>query len=89
MVAAVVQVPAAVAFVLDGILIGASDFRFLQWSTAAGLVVFAPFATAVLLHRRLGIVGLWCGLLAWMLGRAGANWLRYRGEGWLAAAASA
>lgn len=86
LVAAVVQVPAAIAFVLDGILIGASDFRFLQWSTAAGLAVFVPFATAVLLHRQLGIVGLWCGLLAWMVGRAGANWLRYRGDGWLASA---
>ncbi|MBW3667847.1 MAG: MATE family efflux transporter [Actinobacteria bacterium] len=83
LVAAVVQVPAAVAFVLDGILIGASDFRFLQWSTAAGLVVFVPFAAAVLARPQLGIVGLWCGLLAWMAGRAAANWARYRGETWM------
>ena len=83
LVAAVVQVPAAIAFVLDGVLIGASDFRFLQWSTAAGLAVFTPFAVAVLLRPELGIVGLWCGLLAWMTGRAAANWVRYRGETWM------
>ena len=83
LVAAVVQVPAAVAFVLDGILIGASDFRFLQWSTVAGLAVFTPFAVAVLARPGLGIVGLWCGLLAWMTGRAAANWVRYRGEAWM------
>lgn len=86
LVAALVQVPAAVAFVLDGILIGASDFRFLQWSMLAGLVVIAPFATAVLLHRHLGIVGVWVGLLAWMIGRAGANWARYRGDAWMSSA---
>lgn len=83
LVAAVVQVPAAVAFVLDGVLIGASDFRFLQWSTVAGLAVFTPFAVAVLVRPGLGIVGLWCGLLAWMTGRAAANWVRYRGEAWM------
>lgn len=82
-VAAVVQLPAAVAFVLDGVLIGASDFRFLQWSMLAGLVVFLPFAVAVLRSPGLGIVGVWAGLLAWMIGRAGANLVRYRREEWL------
>ena len=83
LVAALVQVPAAVAFVLDGVLIGASDFRFLQWGTVGSLVVFTPFAAAVLVRPGLGIVGLWCGLLAWMTGRAVANWGRYRGETWM------
>jgi putative MATE family efflux protein len=82
-VAAVLQLPAAVAFVLDGVLIGASDFRFLQWSMLAGLVVYLPFAAAVLVAQSLGIVGVWVGLLAWMVGRAAANVARYRREAWL------
>lgn len=80
---AVLQLPAAVAFVLDGVLIGASDFRFLQWSMLAGLVVFLPFAIAVLEAPSLGIVGVWTGLVAWMVGRAAANLARYRREAWL------
>lgn len=86
LIAAAVQVPAAVAFVLDGVLIGASDFRFLQRSMLAGFVLFVPFAAAVMAERSFGIVGLWCGLLAWMVGRAGANWWRYRQDNWLSAA---
>lgn len=85
-VAAFVQVPAAVAFVLDGVLIGASDFRFLQRSMRAGLAVFVPFAVAVLVAPALGVVGLWAGLLAWMVGRAAANAGRYRRDTWLSAA---
>jgi putative MATE family efflux protein len=82
-VAALVQLPAAVAFVLDGVLIGASDFRFLQWSMVAGLAVYLPFAVVVLQVPRFGIVGVWVGLLAWMVGRATANVVRYRREAWL------
>jgi putative MATE family efflux protein len=76
-VAAAVQVPAALAFVLDGILIGANDFRYLQRSMLIGFAVFAPFAVAVLRWHRLGVAGIWCGLLAWMTARAIANVTRY------------
>lgn len=81
-VAAVVQIPAAVAFVLDGVLIGGSDFRFLQWSMLAGLAVYLPFAAFVLRFHSLGVAGVWIGLLAWMTGRAGANYVRYRSRRW-------
>lgn len=87
LIAAAVQVPAAAAFVLDGVLIGASDFRFLQRSMLAGFLLFVPFAVAVVVERSFGIAGLWCGLLAWMSGRAAANWWRYRRDTWLSAAA--
>ena len=87
--AGALQVPAAVAFVLDGVLIGASDFRFLQWSMMAGLLVFVPFAGAVLLWHELGVVAVWGGLLAWMVARAVANAARFRGQAWAAAGASA
>ncbi|HEX2039519.1 MAG TPA: MATE family efflux transporter [Acidimicrobiales bacterium] len=83
-IAGLVQLPGAVAFVLDGVLIGASDFRYLQWSMVVGLVVFLPFAVAVPAAPSLGIGGVWVGLLAWMLARAAANLARYRRGSWLA-----
>ncbi|MDQ3680609.1 MAG: MATE family efflux transporter [Actinomycetota bacterium] len=88
MLVGLAQVPAAVAFVLDGVLIGSSDFRFLKWNMLAGLVVFLPFALAVLRWHRLGIVGIWTGIVVWMLFRATANGVRFRGQAWTAGASS-
>ncbi|MDP9069892.1 MAG: MATE family efflux transporter [Actinomycetota bacterium] len=85
---AALQVPAAVTFVLDGVLMGASDFRFLQWSTVAAALAFVPFAAAVLSRHRLGIGGIWAGLLAWVLVRAAANAVRFRRRRWMAVTAS-
>ncbi len=82
------QVPAAIAFVLDGVLIGSSDFRFLKWNMLAGLVVFLPFALAVLRWHRLGIAGIWTGIVVWMLFRAAVNGARFRGHVWTAAAST-
>lgn len=86
LVVGLAQVPAAVAFVLDGVLIGSSDFRFLQWAMLASLAVFLPFTAAVLRWHQLGIGGIWAGLLAWMVFRAAANGARLRGHAWMAAA---
>jgi Na+-driven multidrug efflux pump len=81
-IAGIVQLPGAVAFVLDGVLIGASDFRYLQWSMLGGLAVFLPFAIVVPAAPSLGIAGVWAGLLAWMVARAAANLARYRRGSW-------
>jgi len=80
-VVAVAQVPSAIAFVLDGVLAGAADFGFLQWSLLGGLALFAPVGLAVAAWPRLGLVGLWGGLLAWMAYRATANLVRARALG--------
>ena len=82
----VMQLPGSVAFVLDGVLMGGSDFAYVKWVTVAGLVVFVPFAVAVLRWPDLGIGGIWAGLLAWMATRAGLNWLRFRTGRWTGAA---
>jgi putative MATE family efflux protein len=82
----IMQVPAGVAFALDGVLMGASDFRFLQWTTISGLVVFAPVAVAVLTWHRLGIVGIWLGLLAWMTTRTAVTGRRFLGPEWTSSA---
>jgi putative MATE family efflux protein len=83
-VLALMQLPGSVTFVLDGVLMGGSDFAFVKWVTVAGLVVFVPFAAAVLTWPRLGIAGIWAGLLAWMTTRAALNWLRFRSGRWTA-----
>jgi putative MATE family efflux protein len=79
---AVTQAPASMAFVLDGVLEGAADFRFLQWALLGALVVFVPFAVGARLAH-LGIVGLWAALTVWLCVRAAALAVRFRGTRWL------
>src|SRR4051794_38650088 len=83
----VMQLPGAATFVLDGVLMGGSDFAYVKWVTLASLLVFAPFAAAVLVWHSLGIAGIWSGLLAWMISRAVLNWVRFRGPRWIAISA--
>jgi putative MATE family efflux protein len=80
---AVLQPVAAVAFVLDGVLLGASDDAFQAWSNLVALAAFLPFAGAVLaVGDTVGITGVWAGLIAWMGVRAAANTWRFRTGGW-------
>ena len=80
------QIPAAAAFVLDGVLEGASDFGFLQWALLGALAAFAPFAVAVIVNPELGLAGLWAGLFVWVSTRALALAVRFRGDAWTARA---
>jgi putative MATE family efflux protein len=81
-VVGVLQIPGSIAYVIDGVLMGASDFRFLQWAVIAASLAFVPVAGAVLHWHRLGVVGVWCGLLVWMGARAVLNGVRFSGERW-------
>jgi putative MATE family efflux protein len=78
----VLQVPGAVLWVLDGVLLGASDFRFLQVSTSGALAAFVPIGAAVLTWHQLGIAGIWVGLSVWILVRLAINYGRFRGTRW-------
>ena len=86
-VVGVLQVPGAALWVLDGVLMGASDFRFLQLSTTSALAAFLPAGVAVLRWHRLGIVGIWFGLSLWLLVRLAINHWRYSGTRWTEVAA--
>ncbi|MET3961976.1 putative MATE family efflux protein [Marmoricola sp. OAE513] len=57
LVAAAAQPVAGIVFVLDGVLIGAGDGRYLAWAGLAVLVVFAPAAWVALA---------WGGTLVWL-----------------------
>jgi putative MATE family efflux protein len=76
------QLPGAILWVLDGVLMGASDFRFLQVSTTGALVAFLPVGAALLKWHRLGIAGIWLGLAVWLSVRLAINYSRYRGSRW-------
>jgi Na+-driven multidrug efflux pump len=85
---AVMQIPAAFTFVLDGALMGANDFRNLRWQTTLAFVVALPFFAAVRVWPRLGLPVVWLGMLAWITVRATRNRARVRGDEWLASAAT-
>jgi len=72
----------ALLYVLDGILIGAGDTRYLAWTMLVALVVFLPLAGAVLVTEA-GVLALWWALAGWLLARQVAVALRYRSAAWL------
>ena len=70
LVVAVLQPLSAYVFVLDGVLIGAGDQRFLATAMlVATLAVYAPAALAVTAAGG-GIVALWGALALWFVARA-------------------
>lgn len=75
-----------VAFVLDGVMIGAGDFRFLLASTAGAVVVGLLPLTGLTLWLGWGLPGLWWAVVALMVLRAGLMVWRLRGTGWTEAA---
>jgi putative MATE family efflux protein len=80
----ILQIPAAIAFVLDGVLMGADDFRFLQRTTVSALAAFAPLAVLVVVTGA-GLTALWGALIVWMTVRTAVSYARYRTGGWLTA----
>lgn len=80
--AAVLQPVNGVAFVLDGILIGAGDMRFLAWAMAGAAALFIPAALAVGALGA-GIGWLWAALGLLMTARAAALLARFAGDRWL------
>ena len=83
-VLAVMQLPAAVTFVLDGVLMGANDFADLRWQTTLAFVVSLPVFVAVMARPSLGLLTIWLGMVVWVGARALKNHLRVQGEAWMA-----
>jgi len=83
LVAAAAQPLAGVVFVLDGVLIGAGDGRYLAW---VGLLVLAVFAPAAWVAVEAGgtLVWLWAAFgVAFMGGRAAVLLARERTDDWM------
>jgi Na+-driven multidrug efflux pump len=77
----------AVVFVLDGVLMGAGDMRYLAVSTVAAAVLFLLLAV-VLVATGAGLGWLWTAISALMLARLGALTARLRTDAWLVTGAT-
>ncbi len=80
----VMQLPAAITFVLDGVLMGANDFKDLRWQTVIAFGASLPVFALVFARPSLGIVTVWLGMLLWICVRAVKNHTRVQGDRWLA-----
>jgi Na+-driven multidrug efflux pump len=79
---ALMQPANGAVFALDGILIGASDTRYLMWAMLfSSFGVFVPITLASL-EFDWGIVGVWFGLLGLILARLATLAWRFRGRRW-------
>jgi putative MATE family efflux protein len=79
---AVQQPVSGVVFVLDGVLIGAGDGRYLAWAGVVTLVCYAPLAYAV--HRADGgLLWLWAAFGGFMLARLVTLVARERTTAWM------
>jgi putative MATE family efflux protein len=83
LVAAVGQPVAGIVFVLDGVLIGAGDGRYLALAGTVVLLVYVPAAFVAVLAGG-GLLGVWVAFAAVFMG---ARWValthRARGDAWL------
>jgi putative MATE family efflux protein len=81
LVAALGQPLAGVVFVLDGLLIGAGDGRYLAWAGLVALLAYTPLA---LVAGRWDLTWLWVAFAGgFMLARAAVLLRRARGNAWL------
>ena len=78
-----VQAPlAGVVYVLDGILIGAGDARYLALAGLVSLAVYLPVALAVR-HLGVGLGWVWAAYAVFMTMRALTLGVRARGNAWI------
>lgn len=73
---------AAIVFLLDGVLIGSGDTRYLAFVLTMAMLTFLPIAWAVL-HWQLGVIGLWCAMIAFLTTRGSLMWRRARTDAWI------
>ena len=80
-------------FVLDGVLIGAGDARYLAWTGLVNLALFVPLALWVVAVAPAGAAGPAWLMAAFAIGylaaRAVTLWLRARGSAWMVVGAAA
>jgi Na+-driven multidrug efflux pump len=69
-------------YVLDGILIGAGDGRYLALAGLIALLAYVPLAISVGLNHA-GLIWLWIAWTGYMIARMITLLLRARGNAWL------
>jgi Na+-driven multidrug efflux pump len=79
---AIIQPLNGIVFVIDGLLIGARDTRFLMWAMlAGGFGIFVPVSW-LSLHYGWGLTGILAGISALMAWRGATNIVRFNGRKW-------
>ena len=79
---AVFQPLNGIVFILDGLLIGARDTRFLMWAMLIGAIgIFVPISW-MSLHRGWGLTGIWAGVGALMTWRLLTLLYRFFSRSW-------
>ena len=81
-VLALTQPTSGVAFVLDGVLIGAGDGTYLAWAGVITLAVYAPLA-ALVWALDLGLTYLWIAYSVFLFARTATLLYRERSDAWL------
>jgi putative MATE family efflux protein len=77
LVAALTQPLAALAFVLDGLILGISDYVAMRRAMILAIGGYVPVAALVLAFHRLGLPGVWVALGLWLAARSvllGRRW---------------
>ena len=82
MVVALVTPLAGIVYVLDGVLIGAGDSRYLALAGVLALIAYAPLALIVG-ARHSGLVWLWVAYGGYVIARLITLVLRARGTAWM------
>ena len=86
LVVALMQPVAGWVFVLDGVLIGAGDGRYLALASVISVAIFLPAAYAVTvvdLSELAGQLALWASIGVWMLARLATLAVRVRSRAWM------
>ena len=80
LVAALTQPMAALAFVLDGLVLGISDYAAMRRAMILAIGAYVPVAALVLVFHPLGLPGIWVALGLWLAARAALLDRRWRAE---------
>jgi Na+-driven multidrug efflux pump len=87
LVAALTQPMAALAFVLDGLILGLSDYVAMSCAMILAIAAYVPVAALVLVFHPLGLPGIWVALGLWLAARAALLGRRWQAQFGLPAAA--
>ncbi len=79
-VSALTQPLAALAFVLDGLILGLADYVAMRRAMIVAAVAFAPAGALVLRYHWLGLPGVWAALGVWLAARSVLLGRRWRAE---------
>jgi putative MATE family efflux protein len=86
LVAALTQPMAALAFVLDGLILGISDYVAMRRAMILAIAAYVPVAALVLAFPALGLRGIWVALGLWLAARAALLGRRWQAQFGLPAA---